>query len=286
MNYPQLFNACETISLRSQRKFFSSRAIELTCLVLAGAFGEISSTCLHGITSILSVVLFLCALAIRVSGIGDRAEKRWYDARAASESIKSASWQYAVHLPPYDTSNDESRASLIDLLHRIIELLPNLDVPAASEAHQVVTDQMQTLRDSNPENRAAEYERDRLHDQMSWYKAKSDWNRKHSALWRGVMIVTESTAVLLGILRVFGVFDVNWIGILAATSAAFAAWQQTRNYTFLSESYAVTSHELSLVADSLSHAATNEDWIAAANDAESAFSREHTLWLARRAARH
>jgi hypothetical protein len=99
------------------------------------------------------------------------------------------------------------------------------------------------------------------------------------------LVCAEGSAVILGFLRVLEILNINWIGILAAASAALAAWQQTKNFSTLSESYAVTSQELSLVADSLESLIDSEDWIKAATDAESAFSREHTLWLARRGAK-
>jgi hypothetical protein len=57
---------------------------------------------------------------------------------------------------------------------------------------------------------------------------------------------------------------------------------QAKKYANLSEAYAVTSHEVSLVPSTLSAEATEEEWAQAVHDAEAAFSREHTMWQARR----
>jgi hypothetical protein len=285
MKYPQLFDACEAISARAQKMFLRSRTGELACLVLAGALGEASSTFWHKSAILISFVLFLGALLLRISGLGDRAEKLWYDARAACESIKSASWKYAVHLPPFNTSNEDSRDQLSKLLVGIIVLLPKLDIPAKTETRSVVTQEMELIRNSTEPERAREYKSSRLNDQITWYSNKAEWNRRRAKKWHWILVLVESCAVILGLLRLLSFFNVNWIGILAAASAALAAWQQTKNYSSLSESYAVTSHELSLVADSLETTINSEGWIKAVTDAETAFSREHTLWLARRGAK-
>jgi len=282
MNYPQLFTACETISAKSQETFLRSRAAELAFLVLAGGLGEISSNSWHNAVIDISFALFLCALLLRLSGLGDRAETLWYDARAACESIKSASWKYAVHLPPYDKSDQESRNELSDLLKGIITLLPKLNIPATAQTSSVVTDQMEAVRTVTAPERARTYRSERLDDQITWYRNKANWNKKRAKIWHWILVSTEGIAVTLGLLRVLQLINVNWIGILAAASASLAAWQQTKNFSTLSESYAVTSHELSLVADSLDTSLNTDQWTEAASDAESAFSREHTLWLARR----
>jgi hypothetical protein len=75
---------------------------------------------------------------------------------------------------------------------------------------------------------------------------------------------------------------VNWLGVLAAGTASVAAWQQTKNYSSQSEAYAVTSHEVAIVAETIGPAIDESSWAQAVHDAEAAFSREHTLWLARR----
>ena len=61
------------------------------------------------------------------------------------------------------------------------------------------------------------------------------------------MISIETGAVLLGFGRALGWYDVDWLGIFAAIAATFAAWQQTKNYQGLGQSYAVTSHDVALV---------------------------------------
>jgi hypothetical protein len=69
---------------------------------------------------------------------------------------------------------------------------------------------------------------------------------------------------------------------MPAISASLAAWKQTKNYAALSESYSVTSHEVAILATTIVKHVDEQTWSQAVHDAEAAFSREHTLWLARR----
>src|SRR5690606_23979207 len=96
--------------------------------------------------------------------------------------------------------------------------------------------------------------------------------------WRAGLIAIEGGAVLLGFGRALGWYDVDWLGIFAAVAATFAAWQQTKNYQGLSQSYAVTSHDVALVNASIGSEVSEEAWAQAVHDAEAAFSREHTMW--------
>jgi hypothetical protein len=134
------------------------------------------------------------------------------------------------------------------------------------------------------EDRQEAYLEERIQDQQVWYSSKAETNRRMADRWRYLLIAIDAIAVLLGLLRVLGYFDVNWLGIMAAAAASVAGWQQLKNYSSLSEAYSVTSQEVAIVSATIEQAASGEaDWAQRVHDAEAAFSREHTLWLARRA---
>jgi hypothetical protein len=67
-------------------------------------------------------------------------------------------------------------------------------------------------------------------------------------------------------------------------AVAVIGWMQAKKYASLSEAYAVTSHEVALVASTLSAELDEDAWAQAVHDAEAAFSRELTMWQARRQA--
>jgi hypothetical protein len=223
------------------------------------------------------------ALITRLSGVGEKAEKRWYDARAAAESIKSSAWQFAVGGGAFPLSDQTATQRFRDELHKVLKVLPHLDVPAGHGNRLAVTKEMDAIRSSPRAERAATYLQDRVQDQQSWYSAKAETCRRRAAGWRWLLIGVDGSAVLLGLLRVLGLLDVNWLGVLAAAAAGIAAWQQVKNYSSLSEAYSVTSHEVAIVSETVEQADGDEEvWAEIVHNAEAAFSREHTLWLARR----
>jgi hypothetical protein len=230
----------------------------------------------------LAVAFFVLALIVRLSGVGDRAEKRWYDARAAAESVKSSAWQFAVGGEAFRISDLTAAQRFRESLGAVLETLPTLDVPAPSNTDAVITQKMGSLRSSDIANRAKIYLKERVEDQVHWYATKANWNKRRASQWRWILIGVDAAAICLGVLRATAVLHVNWLGIFAVAATGVAAWQQTKNYRSLSEAYSVTSHEVNIVSGTLTAPADEDAWAQAVHDAEAAFSREHTLWLARR----
>ena len=282
LTFPSLFVASDLASDQSQRAFLKSRAIEFSSLVLAGGLGEIPRNTLRDVGPKCAVVFFIIALGIRVSGVGESAEKRWYESRAGAESVKSLSWKYAIGGKPFEIDNANSKEDFIRILRSILGELGRLDQAANVDSDFAVTSRMTDVRSSSLEERRIKYVEQRVKNQAAWYSLKAGWNRRRANIWRVALLTLESLALTLGILRILGTFDVNWLGILSTAAAAAAAWQQVKNFTVLSVSYAVTSHEVKLVASSLNDAVDEGKWSQAVADAEDAFSREHQLWLSKR----
>ena len=57
---------------------------------------------------------------------------------------------------------------------------------------------------------------------------------------------------------------------------------QAKRFSELAASYALAAHEISLIADQALTPATAYDFSVFVGDAENAFSREHTQWVARK----
>jgi len=282
VNFPALFEAADTIAAESQKKFLRALRAELLALSAAALVAQIPAREIGGAGPIAALALFAVALAIRVSRVEEHAQRQWYDARAAAESIKSASWQYAVGGEAYRLDDPDAEPRFQADLRRYLGQLPHLDVPTGSAAQSGASSDMQALRRMPVAHRAEAYLRDRVEDQLGWYSTSAGRNKKRARRWWAFTVVLEGAAVAVGLARVVAKFDVDWLGVLAAIAASLAAWQQAKRYTELSESYAVTSHEVGLIRSSLDGDACERDWAQFVHDAEAAFSREHTLWLARR----
>lgn len=281
MEYPALGRAADQVAHECQRRFFLLRGGEFCSLVLAALLAAIPAD-LAVYAPAGAFLAFVAALGLRISGAGDHQEGRWYEARAAAESIKSSSWQYAVGGEAYRVWEADAQTRFIEALMGFIEVLPNLNVPVGGTTDLAVTEAMRDLRVRPLADRVDAYISGRVHDQLKWYCDKAGHNRSRARFWIRTLIGVEVVAVVLGLARALGVVDVDWLGLLAALGAAVAAWQQTKNYSLLGESYSVTSHEVGMIADLLAGEQDEESWSQAVHDAEAAFSREHTLWKARR----
>ncbi|WP_380167745.1 DUF4231 domain-containing protein [Jannaschia sp. R86511] len=284
MQYPGLFISVDSAAGEQQKRFFTFKAVELLALGLGALAGTFGVQTLSGVPGIFAVLCFVAAVAIRLSRAGETAEKRWYDARAAAESIKSLSWQYAVAGEAFRAGDPDPEGAFTSQLRQILRAaVPHLDVPAPRSADVgAVTDVMRSLRTASRDERCRHYQLARIDDQVDWYARKAKWNKRRSRAWSYAVVVIELSAVAAGIARVNGMIDVDLLGVFGAASAGLLAWVQAKNYTQLSESYAVTSHEVALVSGAVRADVSEQIWAQSVHDAEAAFSREHTLWLARR----
>jgi hypothetical protein len=278
--FPDLFDSAEVISAASQKKFLLSRVSEFGLMILAAVLGELSKKALWHIGPWAAVTCFAVALMIRISRVGDEAEKRWYEARAAAESVKSSSWKFAVGGGAYPLSDSHAADNFSGELREILKLLPKLDV-AASTTGPIITSSMMSLRASSLPNRVKTYLQYRVDDQSNWYRNKAEWNKRQSQRWFIALVAVEGAAVILGIVRATSSFDVNLLGVFAATAGGVAAWRQSKNYSYLSESYAVTTYEIQRIKGAIESVQGEDQWSQAVQDSESGFSREHTLWISR-----
>ena len=282
LQLPALYHSAEEVSAESQKAFYRFKFAELTILALGAAAGLLPTRGAGGVGPILALGCFLVVIVIQASRVTERSERRWYDARAAAESIKSASWQYAIGGEAFRLDDRDAAGRYHQRLEEILHALPTLDIGVASVDRAGTTAPMDALRVTPQTERCARYKRERVAEQVSWYAKKAACNKKHARIYRWSLIGVETVAVLIGILRVRNVVDIDFLGVFAAVSAGLLAWTQVKNYVFLAESYAVTSHEVNLVADTLRSPVDEDVWSQNVHDAEAAFSREHTMWLARR----
>jgi hypothetical protein len=282
LQYPALFESAELEAAESQKLFFAVRSAELVSLTGAAALAVVPIDWAGRAGPVLTVLMFVVALGVQVSRVGNRAERRWYDGRAAAESIKSASWQYAVGGEAFRISDAQADTVFVERLRDALRGLKHLNFGAAGSDCAAATESMRGLRQSSQAERFRVYRERRVAEQVEWYKNKADWNRQRSRVFGGMTIGVEFLALVLGLLRVTGSVDVDLVGVAATAAAGLVAWSQAKNYTLLAESYAVTSHEILLVAESMKADVTEAEWAQSVHDAEAAFSREHTLWSARR----
>ena len=72
------------------------------------------------------------------------------------------------------------------------------------------------------------------------------------------------------------------LSVFATLATASIAWLQVRRHQELAQSYNLAAHELGLIAIQATHVGSDEGLSKFVADAETAISREHTMWVARR----
>jgi len=208
----------------------------------------------------------------------------WYDGRALAESTKSMAWKYMMKAEPYgaDLSSRQADELFCNDLEKLLSEAGSHALPGASAAGAQITDAMVAVRSLDPPVRLATYLRSRVEDQRDWYSRRSGDHAKSSRRWFRVTIAVNVMALLLAVTAVVWFPVSGAVGVATTAASCCVAWMQLQRYAELAHSYSFTSHEIGLLAPRASGIQSDDDLARFVSDCETAFSREHTMWRARR----
>jgi hypothetical protein len=186
---------------------------------------------------------------------------------------------------PFDDAHNINipKANFRNLLRDI--LLTNRHIAANLETNETeqVTASMIAIRKLPLEDRINYYVRNRIDNQRTWYSKKSKANKNALIRWVVLTIIIYISAAVSLNAKQFGLpnlalgFDPM---IVLVTSAL--GWLQMKRHGELMASYNLTAHEIGIIRSNSDAVKTEEDFSDFINEAELAFSREHTQWVARR----
>jgi hypothetical protein len=276
-----------------QRTHLRLTRLELGLLVLAAAAGLVSAPVGDreiDLGGLLAVVFFALTLALRAYRMTTRPTRTWQDARAAAESIKTLCWKYATRSRTFPADLDDAAADQL-FVQRLSDVLGSLrelpTVQSAAAVHEEITPWMRAMRSAPLDERRTAYERDRIEDQQRWYAAKSDFNRRQTERWSLVVLALEFLGVVVGAVKAFDLLSDGSAGgvllaLVATLGAAAAAWVQAKQYATLASAYAIANEELAAIRVLAAHATGETAWAEFVDSAETAISREHTMWRAAR----
>lgn len=280
---PPFFLASDAASLKAQNATLLSNRVRLFGAVAAAIGGAFSIVVGQlDVWALVALVGFIAAFVAELYIAFERPERGWYQARAGAESAKTLCWRYAVGADPFFLELTEKEAD--DLFRsRLSQVAAQVSqtVSLPSGDGSSPTDEMRALRRSPIEVRRRTYLVDRTQAQRDWYTKKAGTNRGAATKWRIFLLSAEVIAIVLAAGRVFGTWDLDLAGVLAALIGAGAAWLALKQHTTLRAAYALTAAELEKQIATL-QAAVDTDWAESVADAEEAISREHTMWLASR----
>jgi hypothetical protein len=281
-DFPALYQSANQLSLISQRTFYRVLFWHLLFLITAAVISVVNSPL--AILAILQALVLLGALGCSIYLFTARPDKYWHAARAVAESIKTISWRFASRAEPFDRNDDLDPSHFMQILKSVVEQNSEVAQRFCSNLEgDQLTEKMINLRQCNLEDRKAHYVEFRISDQHRWYAKKSIWNRDKSKTFFIALIATNSVAVIFAILKISFPSAPYWpTDVLIAMAAGILSWTQAKRFSELASAYALAVHEISLIKEQSVTIKNDKEFSCFVSDAENAFSREHTQWVARK----
>jgi hypothetical protein len=211
-------------------------------------------------------------------------EQKWYLGRAVAESVKTLSWKYMMRVDSEtgiagDTPEKRLTIDLGAILGEFQEIGSLLGGKAAGKDQ--ISSAMKAVRNATFSDRKQTYMEQRIKQQRDWYSIKSGKSKSASYLFLAALIVCQFLAVITSAISIVKE-QVNLAPLFAAVASSLIAWAQLRQYDELAQSYGMAAQELGLIDEQGKQDIPELDFPQFVVKAETAISREHTLWRARR----
>lgn len=281
---PAVFRAADAASASSQSELLLVHKANSILLVAAALLALAGSALTY--LNIASAALFLLSLGATVYAEHFALQRRWYQARALAESVKTASWRLMMGAEPFARpDSSKNLARFRSLLAELLQQNRGIGEHIAGDVSggEQVTDRMRLVLNSSFEERRALYLRDRIDDQRSWYQLRAQQNKESSRLYFWLLVSCYGAAIGMLLVRIgYPTWHFLPIDSAAVAASAIISWKQLRRFDELASAYGLTSHELGIIKSAFVDVDSPTRLAAFVADAENAFSREHTQWAARR----
>ncbi|MEP9400153.1 DUF4231 domain-containing protein [Mesorhizobium sp. KR2-14] len=284
-NFPALYRSADGSAVDAQRIYLWLIRLQYLLLTVAASisiwFGSSPDLYIGYAVVLAASTALLLYMAVQ------KPEKDWYGCRALAESIKTSTWRYMMRAEPFEDAPKLSAVAekFSHFLKAILDA--NSHVRDSISRRPVVGDQiskkMNEIRALSLTDRIQKYVVDRIGDQREWYVSKVRWNRRRFRVWISICVVVQATAIGLALVRIR--YDPTWMiwptePLLVIASSAIG-WVQLKKFNELASAYSLTAHEIGILQTRIGAIDTEEKFSAFVNEAERAFSREHTQWVAR-----
>jgi len=283
-DYPALYKAANAASISAQSSYLNLIIAHIALLVVGAALVvNPSPTKEH---SLFNAFIFLCALGISIFLAVKKYEKTWYSARAVAESVKTATWRYMMKADPFlDASSlKEVNSVFRNLLNQILRSNNQLGEILGGDvsASEQLSSTMELTRSSPLENRKSVYLKDRVDEQRKWYADKSGLNKKNGKKFFILLVCLQIAAIILVLTRIaYPTWTIWPTDVFVVMAGGVLTWIQVKRFQEIATAYALTAHEIGIVRGQLADSDTDVEFSEFVKDAENAFSREHTQWVAR-----
>lgn len=281
---PALFQASDEASLEAQSNYYLALKSYLFLLILAALISFYYPK--DSLGAIASASLFLITLGILIWLKVQKPEDTWYNGRAVAESVKTRSWRWVMKAEPYDRdcTDEQIRKEFISDLKSILDQNRSLSshLNWKNNNGNAISEQMVAIRNLPLEDRLSIYKEERVKDQADWYAKKSQLNKRRAKQWFVISIILHSAAVLMLLYRIKDPGASLPIEVVATSASAVLTWLQAKKHNELNSSYSLAAHEIVLIKSEAESVNSEHSLSKFVLNSESAFSREHTQWTARK----
>lgn len=282
IDFPSIYQSADELSLASQGLFFRFLFCNLFFLVVAAGISIANSS--EILCAVVQVIVLLFALGSSIYLYAVRPDRDWYSARAIAESVKTLTWRYISKAEPFVLNEAVDRERFLLGLKQVVD--QNKDIAKkliGIKSLPQITKEMSRLRDQSISDRLGFYVEQRVVDQLNWYTKKADDNNRLASKYFWLLIGVNVLAIVFAIGKVLFLKVSYWpTDLFIAMAAGVLGWIQAKRYTENSASYALAAHEISLIKEQSVSVKTAQELSLYVGDAENAFSREHTQWVARK----
>jgi hypothetical protein len=288
-DYPNYFQACDKLSIDSQKNYLNIIRADLMAMILAALlaiyyFQTTESKLLIYIVTGLSLLLGLILTIILKS---KKYEDTWYQGRALAESCKTITWRFAMCSEYFESSlsTEDAKERFIFRIKEVVNEFSNLSSALNSKIlnKEIITGKMMELRNLSVQKKKDYYIDNRIENQKEWYAKKAEWNKGRSNFWFWVVIISQAVA-LISIVFLIKFPDNNWnlVGLLTTIASSAISWLQIKQHQELKQAYTTAAEELNFIKE-LSYKVKDDEQLSEfILDSENAISREHTMWIAQR----
>jgi hypothetical protein len=240
----------------------------------------------HPLYFAIYTIVLLGSLGVLIKRNSEKPEQGWYKGRALAESIKTSCWRYCMRAEPFgdaeavEMPRSEIRNHLLEILRT--NHLIGIRMPPDSAAKEQIPLSMEAVRALSLEDRKLYYRDRRIQEQREWYARKAGANKQAGLWWGRVAVCAYVIAISLALARIaLPDWDLWPIEPVIVFASAIIGWTQVKKFNELASSYTLTAHEIGIIKGRIDVIQGEEDFSQFINDAEQAFSREHTQWSAR-----
>lgn len=282
-DYPSIRESANQASLSAQRTFLRlNRAllILLTTTAFASGLGFKTPEYQRATAWMVCGIMFINLALVTSLRIG-KFDDRWFRCRAFAETFKSTVWRYIMSPNGVD---DESDLQFIDATKQLSERLPDLQKEFArfNISGDLITDWMRSAHCLSIEEKTSLYRKLRVQDQIEWYSVKSKFNCREERYWFWAIFIVQFVAFAFSIFQASQLPAFHPVGGVAAIGTALIAWSQIKRFSDLGTSYAIATGDLQRISATHRKVETQSELNLMVQEVETAVSREHSMWLARR----